>query len=288
MNITIKKDTTVNYRIDKLGWSLEDALTKDIVKGASKLCYDHLGNPYKSFKDMCEHYNKNYATVQTRLRKGQSLEDALTKEDIQSKPCHDHLGNLFKSFNSMCRYYNKNSVTVSVRINKLGWSLEDALTKDAIQIEICYDHLGNSYKSFNDMCKHYNKNKKTVEYRVKDLGWSLEEALTKDNTKCNSITIFNKRYNSISMAAKQYGILYGSIVKRRLNAGLDIELAFVLPTSECSRLIKYYIGIDNIARYKLGGVIYTTKELISKYAPQYLDLYNKTNPEGIYHPYIKE
>lgn len=73
-----------------------------------------------------------------------------------------------------------------------------------------------------------------------------------------------------------------STLKHRLYHKWDMELAFVYPTT-APRIRFYYVGIDGKTRYKLGKNIYTTEELITKYAPEYLDLYRRTNPQGIHH-----
>lgn len=259
----------------------------------AKPCKDHLGNKYKSFSDMCRHYNIDSTKVLYRInRLNWSLGDALTKESIKpnAKVCYDHLGNSYKSFKDMCKHYNKDVSTVHIRVSKCGWSLEDALTKEEAhgKLKLCCDHLGNKYKSFSEMCKYYNKKHSTVKSRLR-IGWNLEDALTKNNMEHNNITVFGIKYRSISETAKKYNIGIMTLTNRLLRSGWDIELACVYP-STAPKLYMYYIGIDNIARYKQysSNNIYTVVELISKYAPQYLDLYKKTNPMRIYHPYIME
>lgn len=85
------------------------------------VCYDHLGNSYNTFEEMCKVYNKERGTVLARLRRGWTLEEALTKEiDESNKPkiCKDHLGNSYDSFVEMCKTYNKNITTVQNRLKK--------------------------------------------------------------------------------------------------------------------------------------------------------------------------
>lgn len=239
---------------------------------------------------MCRTYNKNEATVITRLRKGWSLEKALTEQVKNSSTkikCKDHLGNSYSSFSEMCRAYNKSMNVVKHRMER-GYSLKDALTKEYSTICVekeCKDHLGNTYKSFKQMCEIYNKSVHTVFNRL-NMGWSLEEALTKEiEVIRKSIVVFGIRYDSINEAVIKHNKSRSAVVNR-LNNKFDIELAFIYPTT-APRIHFYYIGIDNKTRYKMGDNIYTAEELIAKYAPEYLELYRKTNPQGIYHFYKK-
>lgn len=187
----------------------------------------------------------------------------------------------------MCKVYNKKAATVKSRIER-GWNLKDALTKESNPFNMpkeCKDHLGNYYESFIEMCKAYKKDSTTVKARLRK-GWTLEAALTENNiTAPVNINIFNIEYNSISEAANKYNIRYTTVIQR-LKRKWDIELAFVYPP--IAPIIRvYYVGIDNKTRYKMDDNIYTAEELIAKYAPEYLELYRKTNPQGIYHFYKK-
>ena len=48
-------------------WSLKGALTMPVLGvGASIPARDHLGNEFKSLKDMCRHWNVNYSTFYAR------------------------------------------------------------------------------------------------------------------------------------------------------------------------------------------------------------------------------
>ena len=71
---------TVSGRLDK-GWSLEDALTKPASKSnAKKESVDCIGIKYTSFSEMCKAYNKNMATVKSRLKANLELWVALVSE----------------------------------------------------------------------------------------------------------------------------------------------------------------------------------------------------------------
>ena len=74
-----------HYKIDQglytkrinSGWSVEDALLKK--SGVFFLVKDHLGNEFKTKKEMCDHYGITYQTYIGRKRAGWELKDILTK-----------------------------------------------------------------------------------------------------------------------------------------------------------------------------------------------------------------
>lgn len=65
-------------RINKLGWSLKDALTIPVRKAHRGMYHDHLGNKFKTLKELCDLYNIKERTYFNRLKKGLSLKDTLT------------------------------------------------------------------------------------------------------------------------------------------------------------------------------------------------------------------
>ena len=64
----------------KHGFDLEDIINR-LQKGLQlreKRTFDHLGNEYKSIKDMCAYYGISRYTFDKRQKRGLSLEDCLT------------------------------------------------------------------------------------------------------------------------------------------------------------------------------------------------------------------
>lgn len=127
---------TVKYRLQNK-WDLEDALTKEKTYGGGRACKDHLGNEYRSIKEMCLFWNIDRGIVYQRLRAGWSLERALTEQNLRvtgnsgrRRKCRDHLGNEYMSLKEMC---NKYGIAESKFLNRLshGWDLQKALTYKA-------------------------------------------------------------------------------------------------------------------------------------------------------------
>lgn len=124
---------------------------------------DHLGNTYKSIKEMCNAYNIHPNTYQGRLKRGWTKEEALLDKKIT-----DHLGNGYKSIKEMCEAYNISYDTYLFRIRS-GWAKEAALT--ALNIK-------STYKDFRIINLFYNEG--MILYKVKHLKTNEEMILTKE------------------------------------------------------------------------------------------------------------
>lgn len=134
------------------GMSIEEALLTPLKKDKYKtkkhedIVYDHLGNEYSSFKEMCDHYGLPEKLVEGRLRcHGWELKDALTRKKGQKKPPRqevaerghmwerfpwmftgnkkeviDHEGNTFRNMSQMCECYGISTGAFNGRMNKLN------------------------------------------------------------------------------------------------------------------------------------------------------------------------
>lgn len=119
----------------KKGWTKEQALTgsqpisytshmSDGGKrgGNYKPCVDHDGNEFNSILAMCEYHGVKAATYISRLKRGYTLEQALTKTIYK-----DHRGKEFNSLLEMCEYHGLSLSTYEYRMRS-GWTTEEALT----------------------------------------------------------------------------------------------------------------------------------------------------------------
>jgi hypothetical protein len=173
--------STFTVRINK-GWSLEKALTSEVIYGYGAV--DHLGNKWRTKSEMLKHYGLTFASFRFRINAGWSLKDALITKKCEKTAnaikCIDHLGNEFNSMTAMCRYYNVSYKAFRERIRS-GRSLEQALTDESKSNgyrKRPVDHLGNKYYSYEEMCLAYNISTGTFRARI-NRGWDLEDALTK-------------------------------------------------------------------------------------------------------------
>ena len=247
---------TFNFRL-KAGWTLEEALTIPIYKYNSSYnkCYDHLGNEYKSTQEMCKKYNIDRNTYRNRIKRGWSIEEALTKptSSLSASKIQDHLGNEYNSLTEMCKAYKIRINTFRSRIER-GSSIKDALTMPvASSTSKIQDHLGNEYRSIKEMCKKYHIADSTYRDRINN-GWSVEEALTiniikkpkKEYITCcnNDHKSLNKSiskenhliqdhlgntYKSIKEMCRKYNIDY-NVYDLRIKNGWDLEKALTTST----------------------------------------------------------
>ena len=169
-----------------------DNVRGEIFMAKGKVCVDHLGNSFDSIEAMCNYHKVSRAVFYSRIRRGMSLEEALTSTKSSDKSkleVTDHLGIKHESFEAMCKFYSKSCMLVTDRLRK-GKSLGEALTtpvgertpshnKNARE---CKDHLGNIYESVADLCEAYGISKATY-YNRQRLGWDLERILTEKSNK---------------------------------------------------------------------------------------------------------
>lgn len=60
------------------GWDLREALTTPVGAFQKRTVFDHMGQKYESVDAMCRHYRVAVSTFKDRIKKGWSLEKALT------------------------------------------------------------------------------------------------------------------------------------------------------------------------------------------------------------------
>ena len=119
-------------------------------------CKDHLGQDYKSLRDMCNAYCISEMTYRDRLKKGWKLKDILTKPT--RLPVKDPDGKIFKTQREMCKYYKIPFATFRGRLLR-GKSLKEALKpmEDVTKIKhIIYDHKNNIFESCRKLCTYWD------------------------------------------------------------------------------------------------------------------------------------
>lgn len=197
---------------------------------------DHLGNKFESLSAMARYWDISDSTLNSRLAKGISVEQALTytTEDMKrlNTECKDHLGNTYQSKNAMCQAYGIDRQVYFGRI-AIGWSVKDALTTpinaQPANSKIIKDHTGQEFKSISDMCKKWNIGRSTYNARIKQ-GWTIEKALT---TKAKKIDIIQKEhkdhlgntYPSLTKMCEHYGITHYTFHTRVNKLGWSVEKA---------------------------------------------------------------
>lgn len=202
---------------------------------------DHLGNKYDSLNEMAEKYGLKSWMVKGRLRRGWSLERALTtipEGKTDSVQVIDHYGNKYSSIREMADAYGMKYHTLQGRLKK-GWSVKDALTippKES-RIQEWYDHLGNKYDNRKLMCEAYGISSDTFKSRL-ERGWTIEKALTAPITQADDVIQGHRKpfsyndnecadhkgikYPNYAAMGRAYGI-NPSTLRSRLSKGWNIE-----------------------------------------------------------------
>ena len=165
---------------------------------------DHLGNVFETKTAMCQHYGTDRTTYNKRIKKGLSIEQALSTGRIPKKgqKSVDHLGNIYETKTDMCNHYRIDRSVFNKRI-KNGWSLEDALTIP-LRKPTVFDHNGVAYDSIVSMCEMYRITESLYSSR-KDCGYSLEYCLC---GKKEDYVVDDKgyKYDTIEEMCKDKGI----------------------------------------------------------------------------------
>ena len=125
-----------NCRVHSLKWTKERALTTT-VKNRVRMklpTTDHQGRTFESFEQLARNYAMCPDTLKHRLKRGMSLEQALTMpvRRGQHVACKDHLGTVYYTFTDMCNRWGVKYTTFISRLNR-GLNIEECLKKDRIR-----------------------------------------------------------------------------------------------------------------------------------------------------------
>ena len=123
-------------RVHSLKWTKEKALTTP-VKNRVRMklpTVDHQGRTFESFEQLARNYAMCPDTLKHRLKRGMSLEQALTMpvRRGQHVACKDFLGTVYYTFTDMCHYWGVKYTTFISRLNR-GFNIEECLKKDRIR-----------------------------------------------------------------------------------------------------------------------------------------------------------
>lgn len=128
-----KTQNQINARL-RNGWTLEEALTIPIMQSRDgKILHrgkfkDHLGNEYRSMTEMCEAYGKERLVVSNRLKRGWSLEKALTIDTASHYRTLNPFNNKwYNTCKDICDIYGIDYILVNKRLEKHKWDFAVAL-----------------------------------------------------------------------------------------------------------------------------------------------------------------
>ncbi len=204
---------------------------------------DHLGNEYSSFKEMCKQYNFSPDTVKYRLKKGWSIEKALTEPN--ARVVTDHKGEIYPSLEEMLKIYGINRNVYYDRMRR-GWNKEKTLT-EPVKNNGWYDGKivfhGKQYRSISELCDCYGISYKKVITRLWR-GYDLEKALIPRVVHSNwkkSVDHKGNEYPSFNKMCKQYDQC-ASVVRSRLDNGWSLQEALEKSTNKKIDKKQYFIN----------------------------------------------
>lgn len=199
-------------------------------------CSDHLGRTYSSVNAMCAAWRVNPNTFANRLRRGKSLQEALTTPAdarASARPTTDHTGREFPSVKAMCEAWDLDVSTFRHRL-ELGMSLREALTvpKNATpSAKTAKDHTGQEFGSIQDMCKAWGIDYTLYANRVAhgwDTGRALTEPIRERSGTVPATDHLCRTFPSVTAMCREWGISPG-VYKERLREGMDTEEALTMP-----------------------------------------------------------
>ena len=159
------------------GWSLEDAVSKQVRRTAHKE-FSYNGKEYSSLSSFCRENDLSYHLVRNRLGYGWSFEDAIGKSKETGKQ-FIYGGKKYSSIKSFCKENGLSYSLVNGRL-RLGWSFEDAVSEPKQEYNVFYD--GKFYRSVIKLAEDIGISPTTIKSRLKS-GYSLEESIVISDIK---------------------------------------------------------------------------------------------------------
>lgn len=227
INYTIWK-----YRHITKGWTLEKTLTTPVSDpdlAGAHVCRDHLGNTFRSKKDMCDYWriprNVFFARQKKKLSLAQCLAPIQKQHPSQARKITDPDGNTFLNLDDMCAHWKISKAQYILNIRN-GLDMRRALTEMTERPDKPKDHLGNEYPSINAMCRAYGITKTTLRARL-ELGWTLEQILSHPENNSHLIKCVDHLGNEFTSQKDMLAFhnVSHATYKHRLNAGCSMEQA---------------------------------------------------------------
>lgn len=217
-------------------------------------CRDHLGNKFPSVRDMCIFYGIDPKSFRYRIKRGISLEKALTEHMQRGKrnkkldiyrnkdgKIIDHIGNEFDTLKEMCQKYKINVATFMTRI-KAGWNLDESLLTPTRK---ACDHLGNEYSSYKEMAIKYGLNYQMMLRHLKE-GIPFSDIL---ESKCQKVIVdhLGNQYPTLNDLCKTYHVTPQTFMRRLNEYGWSLEKSLLTPARKTRRSVYDHCGTKFIS-----------------------------------------
>lgn len=248
------------YQAIRDGRSIEEALTGiyKLSKGSTiEDRTDHLGNVYRTKKDMCKAYGITHGTYFHRIHdSGWDKERALTTPTRQPKLEYD--GKVFKNEHELCEYldisynqYTNHKLRYKCDYRTTIQHILDGKVKSWTRPEKDRTDIdGNVYPSLRKLCEARNLDYMLVQFML-DRGYSMQEientdgwdSLSTPQKENRKITDpFGRDFKDKKELSEYYKIPY-AVLQSRLNRGWSIEEAIELKPRNTHQSRKYYRSI---------------------------------------------
>lgn len=160
-------DRHVIYGRLRIGWTLEQAVAgtnEDTgYDSAGRPCTGPDGREYPSISAMRGACGLSVSTVNSRMLRGMSLEEAVRPSEYGSRSCADHTGKRHAGKAAMCAAWHVNAATYAGRIRR-GWTVEQALTTPPEDHGGKSDPFGTPYPSTEALAKNWHVTAGLYEY----------------------------------------------------------------------------------------------------------------------------
>ena len=229
------KPNVFHMRINRLGWSVEEALGIKEREPKSRVPIEFKGKKYNSGKHFAEEFGLVYPTFKKRRRDGWTLDECLNpklrKTKFNGRWNFIHNG---RTYASLRDFASKHHLVYGNMVNNLkrGWSLDECLNpamrpKRQFQTKPV-SHNGTTYKSISEFAEKNGLSISLTKSRYYN-GWTLDECLRpeiRENFRPakKEIIFRGKTYDSLKTLAHRLGVHYGNL-SRRLRSGWTLEEA---------------------------------------------------------------
>lgn len=196
------------------------------------------GKRYRSRKELCEDYGVSQSTIQSRLRKGMSLGDALRlgAEHLPRKEGLVPTG--YRTVKEACNASGITEAAYYSRVHR-GLSPDEAISCTRSKYnrgKPIVDPDGRAFSSIKDMCDFWKADYHRVYQRMR-LGWSVERALSCEKNMLKikytkaATDHTGRQFKSVTAMCKYWGI-NKSVYYSRRSSGWDLERILTTPLAE--------------------------------------------------------
>lgn len=212
---------------------------------------DHLGNRFKSIREMALFHGKDPTKVATNIRKGMTPEEALFhKLNQHFKPVKDHLNNYYINLSEMCNAYNVLPATFRYRTKVKGLSV-----KEALEDCIFENNKGKRFKTYKALAEYYD-----IPYQQVIKRNANNENLiqgSKYNKYKTNIDHLDNKYNSFEEMCEHYKQNPNTVIKRLYR---KIPLKNALLGTVVDHKGNYYHSLKSMLKeYNIPYITYKTQ-----------------------------